>query len=96
MTKTIKWVKRGESHVGRAGDQQFTAMADGVGAWLLCEVKPDGVGELLAHNLPDEITAMIVALDHVKTGIATLWLMAVLLTVVLLSILVVVSAYAPV
>lgn len=82
--KTINWTKRGACHVGTSGAQRFVAMPDGAGKWLLTEVGLDGQGELIAHDLYDETTAMIVALDHVVVDRAPWWLAAILVVVMVL------------
>ena len=94
--KTIKWHKRAACHVGLAGAQKFVAMPDGAGEWLLTEVGLDGQGELIAHNLPDETTAMIVALDHVVTDGPPYWLAAAIFAVVMVALLVAVNVRPPV
>lgn len=94
--KTIKWAKRGDCHVGRSGEQQFVAMPDGAGCWLLTEVGPDGRGELIAHGLLDETAAMITALDYVRPGVAAHWLIAAVLGVLMVALLVAVNVRPPV
>ena len=71
LCSTVNWTRSpsGATYTGTAGKQRFVISPDGAGTWSLFGVDQDGVGHVLAADLPADWSAMAAALDYVDVPI---------------------------